>query len=103
MLTSNKRGLENQTGEELGGRAVAMIQASAALRLLRNNPLRTLISVYNIGHCMYRMPEPHHLIMYSCDCLSTPLGSSYVLAGLFSDNPGPSCPDPKVWTVVALL
>jgi len=31
MLTSSKRGLENQTGEELGGRAAVMIQASAAL------------------------------------------------------------------------
>ena len=44
MLTSSKSGLENQTGEELGGRAAAMIQASAALRLSRKDPLRTLIS-----------------------------------------------------------
>jgi len=28
---------------------------------------------------------------------------SYVLVGLLSDNPGSSCPDPKVWIVVALL
>ena len=44
MLTSSKRGLENQTGEELGRRAAAMIQASAALRSSRKDPLRTLIS-----------------------------------------------------------
>ena len=44
MLTSNKRGLESQTGEELGGKAAAMIPASAALRTLRKDPLRTLIS-----------------------------------------------------------
>jgi len=30
VITSSKRGLENQTREELGGRAAAMIQASAA-------------------------------------------------------------------------
>ena len=44
MLTSSKRGLENQTGEELRGRAVAIIQASAAFRSSRKDPLRTLIS-----------------------------------------------------------
>jgi len=44
VLTSSKRGLENQTWEELGGRAAAMIQASTALRSSRKDPLRTLIS-----------------------------------------------------------
>jgi len=34
----------------------------------------SLISTYVTGHCLYRMPKPHHLIMYTCDCLSTPLG-----------------------------
>ena len=40
---SSKRGLENQTGEELGGRVAAIIQASAVLQPSKN-PLRTLIS-----------------------------------------------------------
>ena len=44
MITSSKRGLESQTGEKLGGRAAAMIQASAALRSSRKDSLRTLIS-----------------------------------------------------------
>jgi len=41
---SSKRGLKNHTGEKLGGRAAAIIQASAALRSSRKDPLRTLIS-----------------------------------------------------------
>jgi len=44
MLTSSKKGPESQSGEELGGIAAAMIQASTALRLSRKDPLRTLIS-----------------------------------------------------------
>jgi len=44
VLTIQQEGLESQTGGELGGRATAMIQASAALRSSRNDLLRTLIS-----------------------------------------------------------
>ena len=44
VLTNNKKSLENQTGEELGGRAAATIQASVALRSSRKDLLRTLIS-----------------------------------------------------------
>jgi len=44
VLTIQQEGLESQTGGELGGRAAAMIQASAALRSSRKDPLHTLIS-----------------------------------------------------------
>ena len=50
--------------------------------------------------CTY-MSELHHLIMYCVTAWACQLALSYVLAGLFSDNPGPSCPDPGAWTVVA--
>ena len=43
----NKRDLVSQTGEELEGRAAVMIQASAALRSSRKDPLRTLICYSN--------------------------------------------------------
>jgi len=38
------------------------------------------------------MPEPHHLICTSVIACVCHLASSYVLAGLFSNNPEPSCP-----------
>jgi len=35
----------------------------------------SLIVIYVTGHCLYLcMPELHHLIMYTCDCLSTLTG-----------------------------
>ena len=48
------------------------------------------------------MPGPHHLIMYTCACYARHLALFYVLAGV-ANNPGFSCPDPKVWTMVAWL
>jgi len=48
------------------------------------------------------MPGPHHLIMYTCACYTRHLALSYVLAGV-ANNPGSSCPDPRDWTVAALL
>ena len=48
------------------------------------------------------MPRPYHLIVYTRACYARHLTLSYVLAGV-AKNPGSSCPDPGVWTVVALL
>jgi len=48
------------------------------------------------------MPGPHHLIVYTCACYARNLALSYVLAGV-ANNPGSSCPDPRVCTVAALL
>ena len=48
------------------------------------------------------MPEPHHLIMYTCACYAHHLALLYVLAGV-ANNPESSCPDLRVWTVAALL
>ena len=58
MLTSSKRGLENQIGEELGGKVAAIIQVSAALRSSRKDPLRTLISYSKIT--MLQTPGSEH-------------------------------------------
>ena len=49
------------------------------------------------------MPEPHHLIMHTCDYLSTPLGFIICTRGIAYDNPGFSCPDSTDRTLVALL
>ena len=45
-------------------------------------------------------------IIWSCTCVTAwvrQLALSYILVGLFSDNPRPSCSDPEAWTKVALL
>ena len=47
------------------------------------------------------VPGPHHLIMYTCACYARHLALFYVLAGV-ANNPGFSCPDPGVWTIVLL-
>jgi len=50
------------------------------------------------------MPEPHHLIMYTCDCLiCMPLDFIICTRGAASDNPIFSCPDPRSRIMVVLL
>ena len=56
---------------------------------------------YITCHFLYRMPGPHHLIMYTCACYARHLALFYVLAGV-ANNPGFSCPDPGVWTLALL-
>jgi len=54
--------------------------------------------------CYWLLPVPVCLnhITWSCTRVTAwafQLALSYILVGLLSDNPGPSCLDPRVWTV----
>ena len=54
----------------------------------------SLITIYITGHCLYL--RTWTASVWSCTCVTAyarQLASSYVLVGLFSDNPRPSRPD----------
>ena len=62
----------------------------------------------NFHLCYLSLPIPVCLnhITWSCTRVTAwarQLALSYVHAELLSDNPESSCPDPRVWTAVALL
>ena len=62
-------------------------------------PLISLILLVISCTCI---PGSHHLIMYTCACYARHLSLLYVLTGV-ANNPGSSCPDPRAWTMMALL
>jgi len=66
----------------------------------------TVVPLISFMLLVIAVPVCLNHITWSCTCViawACQLALSYVLAGLLSDNPGSSYPDPGVWIVVALL
>ena len=80
------------------------------LFLRRTNSLIGNVSLYNwfpivtlLTYFMFLYAYIHGTpFLYTCICYARHLALLYVLAGV-ANNPGFSCPDPRVWTLVAWL